>query len=283
MIRIAGARPMRSGLDSLAASFQAVFVLLKISLQEKLVYRFDTFFGLLYPFFRVLLVQALWIALFNGRQVLSGSTFDQTITYVVLSWILRNMFPEGLIGEVNNRIRTGDIIFDVMRPMQYGYVLFCRTGGQALASLFTRSVPLMIAACLLLHLQLPRSPLVWLAFLISLGCGFVTFFLVDYAVSLLGFWITDLDGIYWAKRTIVSLFAGNYLPLWFFPPGLQTVALMLPFQGMIYTPLAILVGKVPLPQVPVQIGIQLVWIAVLVLLTRLLFARGTRKIAVQGG
>ena len=108
-----------------------------------------------------------------------------------------------------------------------------------------------------IKLVLPGSPVVWLAFLVSLIMGFITAFLIDYIASLAGFWTTEIGGIFFAKLSVVDILGGKYLPLWIFPSVLLQIALVLPFRGIAYTPLAILVGEINLLQIPTELGIQL--------------------------
>ena len=130
---------------------------------------------------------------------------------------------------------------------------------------------------------LPSSALVWLSFLVSLGLGFLTAFYVDYILSLIGFWTTDLDGLFWAKDSIILILGGTYLPLWIYPPLLRRVLAFLPFQGISYTPVAIFVGQIGLDQVARAFAVQIIWLVILAAGSRRLYASAIRKLAVQGG
>ncbi len=82
---------------------------------------------------------------------------------------------------------------------------------------------------------------------------------------------------------MTDILGGKYLPFWIFPPVVRQIALVLPFRGINYTPLSILVEEVSLEQIPVELAIQVVWIILLAALGRLIYARAVRKLAVQGG
>jgi len=129
----------------------------------------------------------------------------------------------------------------------------------------------------------PSSIAIWLAFLISIALGYVISFLIDYSASLLGFWLTQTSGVLCAKWSVVRILGGTYVPLWVFPPVLGQVILFLPFAGVSYVPLSILVGRTEPSQIPAAFGMQMVWIAVLGCLSRVLFSAGVKKLSVQGG
>lgn len=167
--------------------------------------------------------------------------------------------------------------------MYYGNLLFFPLIGQALATLLTTSLPMLAITPLFVHLSLPTSPLVWLAFLTSLTLGFLIAYLIDYIAALSAFWVTETWGIFFAKWNLIDVLGGKYLPLWIFPPVWKEIALLLPFRGMNYTPLAILGGEIGLQQAPLELGFQLVWIMILAVLGRLVFAAAVKKLSVQGG
>lgn len=137
--------------------------------------------------------------------------------------------------------------------------------------------------CLLFRPLLPSSASVWLYFGISLGLGFLTAYYLDYVLALIGFWTTELRGLFWAKGSIVSILGGTYLPLWIYPPILRRVLAFLPFQGISYTPVAIFVGQIGLDQVPRAFAVQIVWLVILTVGSRRLYASAMKRLAVQGG
>jgi ABC-2 type transport system permease protein len=267
----------------LVHSLIAAATLIKVSLQEKLVYRFDLIVGLIRTAILILVFRYLWMALYGGLTTYGGVTLAQTITYASMSMIISPLFPNSLILDVGNRIRTGSILFDVTRPMYFGNLLLFQTLGQGVAILLTSALPMFALSFLFMQMALPASPLIWLEFLISLCLGFLTAFLVDFLASLTGFWLTETWGIFYAKWSLVDILSGKYLPFWIFPPALKQIILLLPFRGIVYTPLSILGGEVGAAQVPMELAFQVVWIVVLAGLGHLVYAIAVKKLAIQGG
>lgn len=253
------------------------------SLQEKLVYRFDLIVGLLRTLILILVFRYLWVALYGDQIMYAGVSLDQTITYATMSMIISPLFPNVLIQQVSGRIRSGNVLFDITRPMYYGNLLLFPLIGQALAALVTSALPMLAIAPFFVHISLPTTPLVWLAFLLSLGLGFLIAFLIDYIAALTGFWITETWGIFFAKWNLIDVLGGKFLPLWIFPPVWKEIALVLPFRGINYTPLAILGGEIGIQQAPVELVFQLIWIVLLAGLGKLIFDAAVKKLSVQGG
>jgi ABC-2 type transport system permease protein len=181
------------------------------------------------------------------------------------------------------RIGNGDILFDIARPTYYGRLLLYQCVGQAVTMLVTTSLPMLLLVCLVFKPALPSAAVVWASFALSLGLGFLTAFYLDYIVALIGFWTIEISGFVWVKETAIAFLGGAYLPLWIYPPLLRRVLALLPFRGISYTPVAILVGAISLDEVPAACAVQMLWLFILVLASRSLYAAGLKKLAIQGG
>ncbi len=265
------------------ASARAALALTRISLQEKLAYPHDMLSDLLQMLVEMLVFRQLWIALYGGQGAYAGVTLDQALTYQVVNVMVARLFSSWLFWDVNERLRSGDILFDVARPMYYGRVLLYQFTGGALTMLLTTTLPMSLLAWLLFDPLLPPSAAVWLAFLASLALGFLTAFYLDYLLALLGFWVTEMGGFLWAKESVILILGGTYLPLWIYPPALRRILAFLPFRGISYTPVALFVGAIPLEEALAAIGIQLAWVVILAWGSRRVYGAAMARLAVQGG
>jgi ABC-2 type transport system permease protein len=243
----------------------------------------DMFTDLLQMFLQMLVFREVWVALYDGQDARAGVTLAQAVTYQLVTVIVVRLFSTWVLWSVNYRIRSGDIVFLITRPMYYGHILLCEFVGQSVGKLLTSTLPMFGAAYLLFRPLLPPCASVWLSFGFSLGLGFLTAFYLDYILSLIGFWTTELRGLFWAKSSIISILGGTYLPLWIYPPALRRILAFLPFQGISYTPVAIFVGQIGLGQVARAFVVQIVWLAILAVASRRLYASAMKRLAVQGG
>jgi ABC-2 type transport system permease protein len=265
------------------ASLRAVLALTKISLLDKFAYPHDMLGSLLRMFLEIAVFWRLWIALYGGREVHAGVTLTQALTYQVISVIAIRLFTNWITWDAARRIESGDVVFDVTRPMYYGHFLLFQSVGQAVTMLVTTSLPMFVLVCLIFRPALPSSALVWSFFGLSLGLGFLTSFYLDYIVALVGFWTTRVRGFVWVKDSVVSILGGTYLPLWIYPPILRQVLAFLPFRGVSYTPVAILVGAISLDRVAGAFAVQIAWLVLLAWASRGLYAAAMKRLAIQGG
>ena len=81
----------------------------------------------------------------------------------------------------------------------------------------------------------------------------------------------------------VEMLAGSIIPLPFFPDSVRTVLELLPFASMQNVPLRIYSGDLADEAAVSALALQVFWLAVLVLLGKLLMRRAEKKITVQGG
>ncbi|MBN1877140.1 MAG: hypothetical protein JXA33_23155 [Anaerolineae bacterium] len=261
----------------------AAFKLIKVNLQQQLAYRDEIVNQWLQMIVQVVISRCLWIALYQGREVVAGVTLAQALTYTVINIVVARLFSSWMIIDINDQIRSGDIVFALNKPMYFGHVQLYLAAGEALGILLTASLPMALVLHLIFHFTLPASGWVWLIFGVSLILGFLTSFFIDYMIALSAFWLTEVGGFYWAKGSIIAVLGGTYLPLWIYPPALARVLDWLPFRGISYTPLAIFVGQIEPSDLPLAFGVQIAWVILLAWGSRWLYQAAARKLAVQGG
>ena len=81
----------------------------------------------------------------------------------------------------------------------------------------------------------------------------------------------------------MTVFAGAFLPLWFFPAWLGALAAWLPFRYMNFVPVAIYLGRIPTGDLAPTLLLGLAWTLALLGLTGWLWSRAMRRLVVQGG
>ena len=78
-------------------------------------------------------------------------------------------------------------------------------------------------------------------------------------------------------------FSGMLIPLAIMPGWLRQVSAALPFSHALYTPVSILSGITPVADAPRIWLVELGYLLVFVILSRLVFNIAVRKVTVQGG
>lgn len=184
--------------------------------QKSLVYRVSYFTNLFTRILFVYISVAIWSALYRNRAQVKGINLEEMIAYAVVSIILTVLFETRAIGEVDAKVRSGEIATDLMKPMDLQLYLFFSALGIALFNILMVILPITIISFSFFRVLPPRSFLLFLYFLISLSLGFLIIFSIDFMVGMVSFWTLRAWGLWICKATILRFFAGAFVPLWFF-------------------------------------------------------------------
>jgi ABC-2 type transport system permease protein len=219
-----------------------------------------------------------------GGRTVAGYDEPQLATFV---WA-----GQGLIGvvllwappDLADRIRTGDVVMDLLRPIDPIWQLLAADLGRAGYAAVTRFVGPVIAGALVFELYAPRRPITYALFVCSALLATVVCFGCRYLVNVAAYWLLDARGpnMFW---TITSgILGGLYFPVWFFPDALAAALIVLtPFPSVIQIPLDVLVERGAAGQQLASLGVQAGWVVAILALCRWVQARGERKLVIQGG
>lgn len=239
------------------------------------------------PLFMGLVQVMFFTAFFAGSRGEQPMTLAQTITYCWLVQMLVGIQPWSGDPDVLEIIRSGNIAYELCRPIDlYGH-WFSRMAARRLVPLLTSSVPLALVARFLVperfRLALPPSVGSGLAFLLALGGVVLMSSALSNLLGIITVWTVSGEGIYYLAPVIFMVLSGAAVPLPFFPAPLQGLLSFLPFRALMDTPAQVYLGLVAPGRAVLLVGSQLLWTAGFVVVGRLLLARALKSVVVQGG
>jgi ABC-2 type transport system permease protein len=223
------------------------------------------------------------LAVFAQRDLVGGYDAAGVVTY---TWLTQGMLMLIFIWgwrELALRVRTGDISVDLIRPVDPLRAGLAFDLGRAVYHAVFRGIPPFLIGALFFPLTLPASPAVWVLFLVSVLLAVIVSFAVRWLYNTAAFWLMDDRGVMIISATAMALFSGAMIPVSFFPDWLAAIANATPFPSMLQTPVDIFVGRLAGAAALMALGIQLVWAVALLLVARLTFAAGVRRLVTQGG
>lgn len=226
------------------------------------------------------------LALWDTHPHIGGYDATDAVTYCWLTQSLimtTGIFGGSGVDEVATRVRTGDIVVDLYRPVNLQSWYLAAELGRAAFSFLGRGVPPTLIGALLFQLRFPGDVATWLAFLAALTLGVLVGFAIRFLVALSGFWLVDGRGMLFLVNTAGMFFSGFMLPINVFPRWLADICYALPWTAMIQTPVDVFLGQGTSLDLLRGFGTALVWAAVLLLAGHLLLIRADRKVVVQGG
>lgn len=171
----------------------------------------------------------------------------------------------------------------MIRPYNYVLVKFMQGLGEGMFRFLLFMIPGMAIAMLLFPVTLPSDPVAWVGFLVMLFFSFLINTQINIITGLTAFFIENNEGMMRMKRVVVDLFSGLILPISLFPGWLATIAQWMPFQAITYLPGSVFTGRVKGVGIWNVLGIQIIWLVVLLVPMIIIWRLARRRLFVQGG
>ena len=223
----------------------------------------------------------LWRIVFSsaGSTSINGLTLHDTIWYLLLAETLELGRPR-LARVISEQVKDGSIAYLINKP--YNFLLYQLSSGLG-ESLPRMGMLFVIGSALVWAMAGPPPSLAnWPPALVTLAGAWLLHFCVNALIGLAAFVSEEVAPYEWIYQKLVFILGGMLVPLDFYPAWLQTVSKSLPFAYMMYGPARLFVE--PSLQIFIQIITgQLLWLAILGGLLALAFARGMRRLAINGG
>jgi ABC-2 type transport system permease protein len=230
----------------------------------------------------LLLLTRVWTAVYHGRSTLGGLDLHTTVVYLTLANLQGMILNSPLSYVMANRVRTGEVLFDVQRPVGFLRQMLATEAGTSIVQVGL-SVLALPAAALVGGLSLPAGPVAGVGYLVSLALGWVLNSLISVLVGLSAFWTVDNMGFAVLFRFVAAFLAGTSVPLVLFPGPLRVVAEALPFRFIVYQPAAVYIGAVRGWALVGGLALALAWTAGMAALAVLVWRRAYRNLVIHGG
>lgn len=258
---------------------------IRIGFLEPLAYRLFPFMMLVsYPIIltgNYFLYQALYAS--RGGSPIAGLSVDQAITYMLVAWTVRSFYKIPIARIIGERVKSGDIAIDLMKPISlYGWYL-CQGIGRGFHRLFFIAIPLATIILFSGRVDLPDSAGQWGFFFLACIGGFLLNCALSFLTGLLAFLFEYHDGFDWMIDLGAKLLGGLMLPLTFFPDAMQPFLKASPFAGLYYQPAAIFLGTESPAELLFHMQVQWGWIIALAGLAQMMLLYGRQKLLLQGG
>jgi ABC-2 type transport system permease protein len=269
--------------------------MLRISLEERLVYRGDFMLGTLMRFLPFVTQIFLWTAILGvvpGKSI-AGYTRDEIIAYYLLTNVSRafSSMP-ALASGISRSILDGSIKKYLIQPVDMvGFLLITRVAHKLVYyTVATIPFALVFFLCRGFFTSGWPEPAVLAAFVASLIMAFVLGFFLEACIGMLGFWFLEVTSLLFVYMLLNFFLSGHMFPIDMLDgvklPGgisLGDVVRILPLQYLAYFPSAVFLGKVTGAALVRGLLVELGWVVFFVFLSRWLFNRGVRRYSAFGG
>jgi ABC-2 type transport system permease protein len=269
------------------------WTILRICLDERLVYRGDFALGTLMRFLPIVTQIFLWYAIFEARGggELAGYQYHQFVAYYLLTMVARafSSMP-GLSSGITRQIRQGEIKKFLIQPVDMlGFLLLSRVAHKlAYYSVALAPFALVFFLCRSYFYNLPpeaatHSGTAFAAFVLSLIMAFLLGYFLEASLGLVGFWWLEISSLLFVYMLFSFFLSGHMFPLDMLRQPWHTLVDLLPLQFLAYFPSAVFLGKISGMKLVWYLLIEAGWIVFFFVTSRVLYQRGLKHYSGYGG
>ncbi|HQF14272.1 MAG TPA: ABC-2 family transporter protein [Thermogutta sp.] len=266
--------------------------ILRISIQERIIYRGDFMLGTLMRFLPIITQIFLWGAVFSALPTGNGSegrivgySYHDMVAYYLLTMLSRafSSMP-GLASGITREIREGTIKRFIVQPIGLLEYLFFYRLAHKLVYYSVAIVPFAVVfyLCRGFFQETPHG-VVWAAYIASLVLAFLLGFFLEATLGLLGFWFLEVSSFLFIYMLLSFFFSGHMFPIDMLPEPMATVVKLIPLQYLAYFPAAVFLGKVQGAALVTGLLVQAGWVIVFAFLAQVALRRGLRHYSGFGG
>jgi ABC-2 type transport system permease protein len=221
----------------------------------------------------------IWHAVYSTRGSLNGLSLEQMITYFGAAAVINYIIYDSADWNLNMLIHTGRFVTYIIRPMSHRLFAFSQKVGHRLLGVIIEAVPVYLIITLAFGVRLAPADPLWA--LLSVALGFVMYFLINYCIGIIGFWLVRAEGVRRMVQILNMVLRGTFIPLVFFPDVFQKILFFLPFQYAMYVPVRVFTGNYELAgwsfTLPQIVSIQALAVVSMFFITELLWRLGVRR------
>ena len=263
------------------AWIRAVPTLLRVGAAETLAYRAEFIVWMLTTTLPLVML-GLWTSVASEGPFASYQQQD-FVAYYLATLVVRNLTGSWVVWQVNEDIRRGALSLHLLRPV-HPFVAYATTHLSALPMRALIAVPV---AVILLATDardlLTSDPATLAIFAASLAGAWVLTFFILVLIGTMGLFIERSMAIFDIYLGMFSVLSGYLVPLDLLPGWVQRVAAWLPFRFMLSFPVELLLAAHPSRMEALGLlGVQWLYVAVIVTLTMTAWRAGIRRYEAYG-
>jgi ABC-2 type transport system permease protein len=215
---------------------------------------------------------------------MAGYDPAQLVTFV---WV-----GQGLLAVVNywgqqelpERVRSGQVVSDLLRPVDLMAAFLAGDVGRAGHAMLTRFVVPVVVGVVFFDFYLPAHAGTYGLFAVSVLLAVLVCAVCRYLVALTSFWLLDVRGVQMVWVTASGVGSGLYFPITVLPDWVVVAVWVgTPFPALLQAPLDVLVERGGAGHGLLLVAGQAAWLLVLAGIARVVQRRALRRLVVQGG
>lgn len=264
-------------------SMKKYYIVARNTWDEVFAYRASFIMWRVRSIIQVLTIYFLWLVVIPPGEELMGYTQPLIATYILGTLLLESIVLASRSYIVGSEINSGNLSSFLLRPINYFLFWFSKDLGDKLMNILFSVAELSIIFLILRPPFILQTDFFYLSFFIIASClSVLNYFFINFLLGLIGFWSPEV----WAPRfifiTLLGFFAGSLFPLDILPAPVFAVVKLLPFAYLMYFPIKIYLGQLPLSEIILGIFISAFWVGVIYLTVKIVWQKGLRGYTAYG-
>lgn len=266
---------------------KAYYSLFKMRLLKGLQYKVAALAGIATQFFWGFMYIMIFEAFYKSSAINQPISFRE-LTQVI--WLQQSFLVFIMLwyrdSELLNLITSGNIAYELCRPIDLYRFWYSKLIAQRLGGAAMRCFPIIIIAAILpypYNFAFPPSITAFILFLITLSLGLILIVAISMLIYISVFYTMSATGSLLIFGVFGEFFSGLIIPVPLMPEVLKKIVYILPFRYTSDLPFRVYCGNIGIKEGVMSIGVQLLWIAIIVLLGKVWMNRALKKVVVQGG
>lgn len=255
------------------------------SFKSALAFKIDFIISISFSFLSLALRMSIWQALYAAKNEgsINGIYLNDMAVYSIMSTFINSVVTSNVMNEINSMVLNGDITQRLLLPLGFRQHLFFSTLSNNVFWAIFKVLPPCFAAAFIYGFTFDFHISNMIVAICSIMLAVALHFCYSFVMGITVFWFKNSYFLDWMNGALFALFAGGFVPIWFFPQKLSNISKLLPFRYVIFEPTAVFLGKYNINQSLWVIAIQAVWILALWLFGNILWKKGQQLVFSQGG
>jgi ABC-2 type transport system permease protein len=250
--------------------------------QHMSAYRVSLFLYALFSFIRPIIFLAAWIAVADSQGGRLGALTKADLAgYYVITIVVTHLTAAWDFFEFEWEIRRGTLSPKLLRPLHpLNYSIVTNILWKLMTSVAV--VPVAILIAITFDARFATQPWHLAVGIPSLLLSAALTFVFGWVFASVAFWTTRVHAVVTLYQRAAFIFSGQVAPLTLLPGPLLAVAFALPFGYMLGVPAEILRGGPDLRTALLMVAGQVVWLAIGIVLYRVVWNAGLRQYSAVG-
>ena len=261
------------------AVYRALF---RQAFQIMSAYRIALYLYAIFSFIRPIIFLGAWVAVAESQGGRLGAFSTRDLAgYYVITIIVTHLSAAWDFFEFEYEVRQGRLSPKLLRPV---HPIHYSITGNIMWKLWTSIavVPVAVLIAITFDARFTTTPAHLAVGSVSLVLGASLAFVFGWIFASAAFWTTRVHSVVTLYQRAAFIFAGQVAPLSLLPGPLLAIAYALPFGYMLGVPADILRGGPDIPTALLLVGGQIVWLAIGIVLYRIVWSAGLRQYSAVG-